>query len=119
MQTIEVDQCVPRAEIEEKFESLRRELAAKAEGDAAFRTRIDAKLDQLLSGKLEDARAMGALQEQVRTLFNTVQSQGQEIAALRAKIEEARAAPKDSLLRIVGELGKLLIAGAIGYLLRK
>jgi len=80
---------------------------------------MTAKLDQLLAQKFEDARAMGALQEQVRTLFVKVSDQGTEIAALREKIDEARSAPKDSLLKIAAEIAKLLVAGLMGYLIRR
>jgi hypothetical protein len=110
---------VPRAEIEEKFESLRRELELSNRSAAESRSTMTAKLDQLLAQKFEDARAMGALQEQVRTLFVKVSDQGTEIAALREKIDEARSAPKDSLLKIAAEIAKLLVAGLMGYLIRR
>jgi hypothetical protein len=108
-----------RGEIYASIESFRREIEASQRADADVRARIESKLDQLLNGKTEDARAMGAIQEQIRTLFVSVRDQGAEIAAFRTKLVEAREAPKDSLLRIAGELGKLLVAGLVGYFLHR
>jgi len=107
--------CVMRGEINTAIESFRREVEAIRRGDAEFRARIESKLDQLLTSKTGEAERMGALQEQMRGIASTVQAQGVELGSLREKLEAAKEAPKDSLLRALFDIGKLIIAGAIGY----
>jgi hypothetical protein len=97
------------------IESFRREIEAIRRGDAEYRARIETKLDQLLTSRAGEAERMGALQEQMRGLAATVQAQGVELGVLREKLEAAKDAPKDSLLRALFEIGKLIVAAVIGY----
>src|SRR3974390_2819789 len=104
-----------RGEINTAIDAFRREVEAIRRGDAEFRARIESKLDQLLTSKTGEAERMGALQEQMRGLASTVQAQGVELGSLREKLEAAKEAPKDSLLRALFEIVKLVVAGLIGY----
>lgn len=109
---IDPNALVSRAELTAVVESIRREMSGFAQGQ----TEMTTKLDQVLANKSEDARQMGALQEQVRRLGEDVRHQGAEIAGIRAQATQAIEAPKDRLLQIGYDVIKLLLAAALGYL---
>ena len=110
---------VMRGEIYQAIESFRRELSGYAKSNVELRAELNGKLDQILIGKAEDARGMGRIEEQIRSLMDTVRKQGEEIAEIRRKQEAAAIAPRDSALRFIFDVLKLLLAGAFGFFLSR
>ena len=116
---IDPARCLMRGEITSAIDSFRREIEGVRRQDAEYRTRIEFKLDQLLTSKAVEAEQMGAIREQIRGLAETVRQQGGEIGALREKVEAAKEAPKDQLLRFFMEVAKLIGSGVIGYVIAR
>jgi hypothetical protein len=109
---IDPNALVNRAELTAVVESIRREMSGFAQGQ----TEMTTKLDTLLANKTDDARQMGALQEQVRRLGEDVRHQGIEIGSIRAEANRAIEAPKDRLIQVGYDLIKLMLAAGLGYL---
>lgn len=109
-QSLDAD-VVRRPEYEQLIDNLNREFS----GLTKQQEQILSRLDQVLNGRIEEANQMGRLQEQVRRLGEDVGRQSSTIQAMQIEANRSQIAPRDAALKAAMELGKLLIAGIIGY----
>jgi hypothetical protein len=95
------DDFVRRPEMEQAVEGIRRELSGLAKTQAETREEMNDKLDRILEAKVEDARQMGELQQQVSTLQASYQAQ------------------RDGFRKVFVKIVELLAAAGIGYAAKK
>jgi hypothetical protein len=103
---------VRRPEHNQLIESLNREFS----GLATTQANIDKKLDLILNGRVEEARQMGALQENVRRLEVDVAAQTATIRKIESDATRNQLAPRDAAIKYLFELLKLGVAALVGYL---
>ena len=102
---LDPNEFIRRAEANEAFRALRREMSEVKEGQA----QVNAKLDTILSTRSEEARQMGALQMQVQHLQTQLNTTQADLRDMRTKMDE----PKTGALKGLWDLVKLL-AAALG-----
>ena len=106
---------VRRPELHQLVESLNRELSGYTQAQAA----MNAKLDQILSSKTEEAREMGKLQEKVSTMSATLEKQGTAITALETGANRREVKNRDQLVKFLVDAVKFLGAALLGYLMSR
>ena len=95
---------VTRAEMDATITGLNRELSG-----------LNTKMDALLANKYDDARSLGALQQQVTNLAEDVKTQGSALRRMESEAGKIRTGVKDEALKIAWEVIKFLGALVIGY----
>jgi hypothetical protein len=96
---------VTRPELDATIDSLNRELSG-----------LNSKMDTILNTKYEDAKNMGALQEQVRGLAINYQTQAAAIQRIETESRRSQLAPRDALIKLLYDALKLVAGAALGYL---
>jgi citrate synthase len=96
---------VTRPELDATIDSLNREFSG-----------LNTKMDTLLQTKFEDARNMGALQEQVRGLAANYQTQAQAIQRIETEGRKNQIAPRDALIKLLYDALKIAAGLLLGYL---
>jgi flagellar biosynthesis chaperone FliJ len=109
------DDFVRRPEMDQAIEGIRRELSGLAKTQAETRDEMNEKLDRILDAKVQDARQMGELQEQVRTLQSGLTQRDQSLQ----EIKKRQDAPREGLVRFVVDVLKLTVAAGIGWAARR
>lgn len=77
---------------------------------------LNTKMDTLLTQKYEDAKNMGALQEQVRGLAASNLTQAAAIQRIENDSRKNQIAPRDALIKLLYDALKIAAGLLLGYL---